>query len=56
MMMVTSDQSGVQFYTANFLPDPETPGIKGKGGEVYFKHGGFCLETQNYPDAVNHVR
>jgi galactose mutarotase-like enzyme len=19
------------------------------------KHGGFCLETQNFPDAVNHV-
>ncbi len=25
----------------------------GKGGAVYRRHGGFCLETQNYPDAVN---
>ncbi|XP_055616929.1 galactose mutarotase [Toxorhynchites rutilus septentrionalis] len=33
---------------------PEQP-IKGKGGAKYFKHGAFCLETQNYPDAVNHA-
>ena len=29
--------------------------IKGKDGTLYKKYGGFCLETQNYPDAVNHV-
>lgn len=29
--------------------------IFGKEGSLYFKHGAFCLETQNYPDAVNHV-
>jgi len=51
---VHSDQPGVQFYTANFLPDKEP--LPGKEGAKYFKHGAFCLETQNYPDAINHVR
>jgi len=50
-MEVRSDQPGVQFYTCNFMPDPsngEEP-MKGKN----FKHGGFALETQNYPNAIN---
>ncbi|XP_074142723.1 galactose mutarotase [Sminthopsis crassicaudata] len=42
-------QPGVQFYTANFLDGT----LKGKGGAVYPKHSAFCLETQNWPDAVN---
>jgi galactose mutarotase-like enzyme len=56
-MEVYSNQPGVQFYTANFLPD-ESSGDKlivGKDGANYMKHGAFCLETQNFPDAVNHV-
>ncbi|XP_055595077.1 galactose mutarotase-like [Uranotaenia lowii] len=32
----------------------QNPPIRGKGGARYFKHGAFCLETQNYPDAMNH--
>lgn len=40
---------GIQFYTANFLDGS----LKGKGGAVYPKHSAFCLETQNWPDAVN---
>lgn len=51
---VFSNQPGVQFYTANFLPEPGTEGIRGKNSTTYFKHGAFCLETQNYPDAVHH--
>ncbi|XP_044017573.1 galactose mutarotase isoform X2 [Aphidius gifuensis] len=51
---VYSNQPGVQFYTANHLPDYNTTGIIGKNGARYFKHGALCLETQNYPDAVNH--
>jgi aldose 1-epimerase len=38
----------VQFYTGNFLH-----GIAGKGGVVYGKHAGLCLETQGFPNAVN---
>ncbi|XP_077960726.1 galactose mutarotase isoform X5 [Gasterosteus aculeatus] len=46
---VSTSQPGVQFYTANFLDGS----ITGKGGARYGKHSAFCLETQNWPDAVN---
>ncbi|XP_063235685.1 galactose mutarotase-like isoform X1 [Bacillus rossius redtenbacheri] len=45
-----SNQPGVQFYTGNSIGE-----ITGKGGSVYRKHGAFCLEPQDYPDAVNHA-
>jgi len=48
-MEVTTDEPGVQFYTGNFLDGS----LKGKGGVVYGKHGGFCLETQHFPDSPN---
>ena len=41
-------EPGVQFYTGNFLD-----GFKGKDGQAYGKHAGFCLETQRYPDSPN---
>ncbi|RZC33585.1 Aldose epim domain containing protein [Asbolus verrucosus] len=59
---VYSNQPGVQFYTANNFPeDPgadkddksEVKTLAGKDGN-YYKHGAFCLETQNWPDAANH--
>uniref|UniRef100_UPI00398F72C5 galactose mutarotase n=1 Tax=Pristiophorus japonicus TaxID=55135 RepID=UPI00398F72C5 len=49
LLEVETTQPGIQFYTANFLDGS----LKGKGGAVYPKHSGFCLETQNWPDAVN---
>lgn len=52
---VHSNQPGVQLYTSNKLPEAGGKGISGKNGSQYFKHAAFCLETQNYPDAVNHV-
>lgn len=54
-MTVHSNQPGVQLYTANFLPATNATGILGKDGKRYFRHGALCLETQNYPDAVNHA-
>lgn len=45
-----TDQPGVQFYTGNGLD-----GSPGKGGVEYHKYGAFCLEAQNYPDAINQV-
>lgn len=50
VMELLTTEPGVQFYTGNFLDGS----VKGKGGAVYVKHGGFCLETQKYPDAVHH--
>jgi aldose 1-epimerase len=47
-MKVFTTQPGVQFYTGNFLT-----GVPGKIGSVYYKHGGFCLETQHFPDSPN---
>lgn len=52
VMEVYSNQPGVQFYTSNAQPQADT--LKGKDGFIK-KHGGFCLETQNFPDAINHV-
>jgi aldose 1-epimerase len=28
--------------------------LKGKGGAVYVRNGGLCLETQKFPDSVHH--
>ncbi|KAG5022195.1 hypothetical protein JHK85_018537 [Glycine max] len=39
---------GVQFYTANYVN-----GVQGKGGAIYGKHAGLCLETQGFPNAIN---
>ncbi|KAH8395717.1 hypothetical protein KR222_011442 [Zaprionus bogoriensis] len=53
---IASNQPGVQFYTSNFLPNVERgeKPVSGKEGAAYGKHGGFCLETQKFPDSVNH--
>ena len=47
---VSSTEPGVQFYTGNFLDGT----ITGKGGHVYQRRSGFCLETQHFPDSPNH--
>lgn len=49
VLEVYTTQPGIQFYTGNFLDGT----LKGKSGAVYPKHSGFCLETQNWPDAVH---
>ncbi|XVF58231.1 hypothetical protein PTKIN_Ptkin07bG0047900 [Pterospermum kingtungense] len=49
VMELLTNQPGVQFYTANSLKD-----VKGKGGYVYQPHAALCLETQAFPDSVNH--
>jgi aldose 1-epimerase len=50
VMEMYTTEPGVQFYTGNFLDGSN----KGKGGAVYNKHAGFCLEAQHFPDSVNH--
>ena len=32
---------------------PSDGSVKGKDGVVYAKDGGFCLETEVYPDSIN---
>lgn len=48
MMAVYTDLPGVQFYAGNFLKET------GKGGVWYGKRSGIALETQFWPDSVNH--
>jgi aldose 1-epimerase len=45
-MTVATTLPGVQLYTGNFLA-----GSPGKRGGTYVKHGGFCLETELFPDS-----
>lgn len=42
-------QPGMQLYTGNFIQ--EDPVRFGKKGARYPQYGGFCLETQHYPDS-----
>ncbi|HZQ96820.1 MAG TPA: aldose epimerase family protein [Candidatus Sulfotelmatobacter sp.] len=50
VLEVSTTQPGVQFYSGNFLDGTVT----GKGGHVYKRRYGFCLETQHFPDSPNH--
>jgi aldose 1-epimerase len=49
IMEVYTTEPGLQFYSGNFLDGTAT----GKGGIVYHKRFGLCLETQHYPDSPN---
>uniref|UniRef100_H2ZBA5 Aldose 1-epimerase n=1 Tax=Ciona savignyi TaxID=51511 RepID=H2ZBA5_CIOSA len=51
VLTVDTDQPGIQIYTGNFLG-----GIHGKHGVVYNKHTAICLETQNWPNAINNPK
>ena len=46
---VRTTEPGVQFYSGNFLDGRLT----GKSGRPYPFRGGFCLETQHFPDSPN---
>lgn len=47
-MIVSTNQPGVQFYAGNSIG-----GNLGKLGQVHEANQGFCLETQQFPDAPN---
>ena len=47
-MQVFSTEKGIQFYSGNFLNN-----VQGKSG-IYCRRGALCLETQAFPDSVNH--
>lgn len=48
-MSISTDCCGIQFYSGNFLE-----GEIGKDGVSYCFRGGVALETQFYPDNLNH--
>lgn len=47
-LSVETTSPGVQLYTGNFLDET------GKAGRAYARHGGFCLETQYFPNSFQH--
>jgi len=49
VMEVYTTEPGIQFYSGNFLDGSN----KGKGGKIYRRRYGFCLETQHFPDSPN---
>lgn len=50
VMEVFTTKPGMQFYSGNFLDGSQI----GKGGVKYDIRAGLCLETQYYPDSLNH--
>jgi len=46
---IRTTEPAVQFYSGNFLN-----GQKGKAKQTYALRSALCLETQHYPDSVNH--
>ena len=50
VLEILTTEPGIQFYSGNFLDGSFT----GKGGFVYHKYTGLCLEPQHFPDAPNH--
>jgi len=49
VMEVYTNEPGLQLYGGNNIAGFGT----GKGGKVYGHRGGFCLESQHYPDSPN---
>ena len=47
---VLTDQPGMQFYSGNYL----SARMKGKNGQAYGPRCALALETQGWPDAMNH--
>ncbi|MEZ6126287.1 MAG: aldose epimerase family protein [Planctomycetaceae bacterium] len=48
-LRIMTQEPGIQFYCGNFLK-----GQVAKCGKTYAHRSAICLETQHYPDSVNH--
>ena len=55
-MQVSTNAPGIQVYTGQGI-NPNNPQwqVSGKNAIRYQKYGAVCLETQNYPDAINNT-
>ena len=49
VLEISTTEPGIQLYSGNFLDGRLT----GKSDQPYVHRGGFCLETQHYPDSPN---
>jgi aldose 1-epimerase len=50
VLEISTTEPGLQFFSGNRF-DGSYPGV---GGVKYEKHAGVALETQHFPDAINH--
>jgi len=50
VLEVYTTEPGVQLYTSNWFDGS----LLGKSGKPHITHSAFCLETQHYPDSMNH--
>lgn len=50
VMEVYTTEPGVQFYTGNWM----TGEFEGKNKQRYPEKSALCLETQHFPDSINH--
>ncbi len=50
VLEVFTTEPGVQLYTSNWFDGSLT----GRCGKPHLNHCAFCLETQHYPDSMNH--
>lgn len=48
VLTLYTTEPGVQVYSGIHLD-----GVQGKGGAVYNRYYGLCMETQHYPDSIN---
>jgi len=48
-LRLEANRPGVQLYTGNYLDGSAI----GKGGRPYRQYAGLCLETQDFPNAIN---
>jgi aldose 1-epimerase len=51
VMELWTTEPGMQLYTGNWLS-----AVKGKNKAIYPRYGGVCLETQKFPDSINHPK
>lgn len=49
VLEVLTTEPGIEFYTGNVRDGT----IGGKGGRIYGRCSGLCLETQHFPDSEN---
>lgn len=50
ILEIYTTEPGIQLYTSNWFDGTQAA----KAGAKYRKHGAFALETQHFPDSVNH--
>lgn len=54
ILEVETTEPGVHLYTGNWVKECAGE-VPGKAGAIYGHQSGLCLETQGFPDAINHA-